>query len=75
MMSNVEAFSTCVTLDGDLLRPVDGAILEMRNTLGETGHLFRMWPCSAPGGELESGRKFCQAVSKFCSLQANGISC
>lgn len=74
-MINVEAFSTCVTLYGHLLMPVDGVILEMRNTLGEIGHLFRMWPCSAPGGEWESGRKFCQAVSKFCSLQANGISC
>lgn len=24
--------------------------------------------CSAPGGEWESGRKFCQAVSKFCRV-------
>lgn len=65
VMINVETFSTCVTLYGDLLMPVDGVILEMRNTFGEIGHLFRMWLCSAPGGEWESGRKFCQAVSKF----------
>lgn len=44
MMINVEAFSTCVTLYRDLLMPVDGGILEMRNTLSEIAHLFRMWP-------------------------------
>lgn len=67
-MINVEAFSTCVTLYVDLLMPVDGVILEMRNTFSKIGHLLRMCPCSAPGGEWESGRKFCQAVSKFCTV-------
>lgn len=46
----------------------DGLILEMRNTFDETGHLFRMCLCSAPGGEWESGRKFCQTVSKLCGV-------
>lgn len=50
---------------GNLLILVDAVILEMRNTFDEIGHLFRMCLCSAPGGEWESGRKFCQAVSKF----------
>lgn len=68
MMINVGAFSTCVTLEGNWLIPVDGVIPEMRNTFAEIVHLSRMCLCSAPGGEWESGRKFCQAVSKFCSV-------
>lgn len=68
VMINVGAFSTCVTTCGGWLTVVDGLILEMRKSFDETGHLFRMCLCSAPGGEWESGRKFCQTVSKFCRV-------
>lgn len=65
ILINVGAFSTCVMIWGGWFVVVNGLILEMRNTFDETGHLFRMCLCSAPGGEWESGRKFCQTVSKF----------
>lgn len=68
VMINVGAFSTCVTTCGGWLTVVDGLILETRKTFDETGHLFRMCLGSAPGGEWESGRKFCQTVSKFCRV-------
>lgn len=68
LMINVGEFSALVTPLRGLLMPVDGTVLEMRNTFDEIGHLFRMCLCSATGGEWESGRKFCQAASKFCSV-------
>lgn len=51
ILISVGAFSTCVMRYGGWFVVVDGLILEMRNTFDETGHLFRMCLCSAPGGE------------------------
>lgn len=64
LMINAEAFSSCVTLRGGLAHGSRWA-----------RYWNRVWmrlvmcseccPCSAPGGEWESGRKFAQTVSKF----------